>query len=395
MACLVCTETRNTMRYFIIAGEASGDLHAAALMRELKKVDAQAEFCFMGGDLMLAQGGKLVQHYKHTAFMGFVRVLMNFRKVLISFDVCKKALVEFNPDAVVLVDFPGFNLPMAKFVKQKLHKTVLYYIPPKIWAWKEGRIRQIKKYVDRVFAILPFEPEFYRKHNYDVKYTGNPTVEQIEKSKPGLPDFEDFIKQNNLTAKPVIALLPGSRRQEIAACLPIMLQAASRFRGHQIVISGAPGIETSVYSPYVNQTKISVLFNQTHSLVKHSKIAVVNSGTATLETAILGTPQVVVYHVKFGKLALLAKKLFLKVKYISLVNLIAGHEVVKELVASDFTVQNLQNEMGKLIEKPENIQTMHEGYALLADKIGKMPSAETTARKIFDVLKKEGESLKR
>jgi lipid-A-disaccharide synthase len=378
------------MRYFLIAGEASGDLHAAALMRELKMVDAQAEFCFMGGDLMLEQGGKLVQHYKHTAFMGFSRVLMNFNKVLKSFDLCKKVLVEFNPDAVVLVDFPGFNLPMAKFVKQKLHKPVFYYIPPKIWAWKEGRIRQIKKYVDKVFTILPFEPEFYRKHDYEVEYTGNPTVEQIEKSKPGLPDFEEFIKQNNLTAKPVIALLPGSRRQEITACLPIMLQAASNFGDYQIIISGAPGIETSFYTPYVNETKIPVLFNQTHSLVKNSKIAVVNSGTATLETAILGTPQVVVYHVKFGKLALLVKKLFLKVKYISLVNLIAGHEVVKELVAADFTVQNLQTEMGKLIEKPENIQTMHEGFALLADKLGKMPSAETTARKIYSILKNEG-----
>jgi lipid-A-disaccharide synthase len=322
--------------------------------------------------------------------MGFSRVLMNFNKVLKSFDLCKKVLVEFNPDAVVLVDFPGFNLPMAKFVKQKLHKPVFYYIPPKIWAWKEGRIRQIKKYVDKVFTILPFEPEFYRKHDYEVEYTGNPTVEQIEKSKPGLPDFEEFIKQNNLTAKPVIALLPGSRRQEITACLPIMLQAASNFGDYQIIISGAPGIETSFYTPYVNETKIPVLFNQTHSLVKNSKIAVVNSGTATLETAILGTPQVVVYHVKFGKLALLVKKLFLKVKYISLVNLIAGHEVVKELVAADFTVQNLQTEMGKLIEKPENIQTMHEGFALLADKLGKMPSAETTARKIYSILKNEG-----
>ncbi len=379
------------MRYFLIAGEASGDLHAAALMRELKMVDAQAEFCFMGGDLMLAQGGKLVQHYKHTAFMGFSRVLMNSRKVLKSFDVCKKALIDFNPDAVVLVDFPGFNLPMAKFVKQKLHKPVFYYIPPKIWAWKEGRIRQIKKYVDKVFAILPFEPEFYRKHNYEVEFTGNPTVEQIEKIKQNLPDFEEFIRQNNLTSKPVIALLPGSRRQEITACLPVMLQAASSFGEYQIIISGAPGIESSFYTLYVNETKIPVLFNQTHSLVKHSIIAVVNSGTATLETALIGTPQVVVYHVKFGKLALLAKKLFLKVKYISLVNLIAGHEVVKELVASDFTVQNLQTEMGKLIEKPENIQTMHEGYALLAEKSGKMPSAKTTARKIFDILKKDSE----
>lgn len=375
------------MRYFLIVGEASGDLHAAALMRELKNVDAKAEFCFMGGDLMQSQGGKLVQHYKHTAFMGFVRVLKNFRKVLKSFDVCKKALIYFNPDAVVLVDFPGFNLPMAKFVKKKLHQPVFYYIPPKIWAWKEGRIKQIIKYVDKVYAILPFEPEFYRKHNYEVEYTGNPTVEQIEKSKQGLPDFEEFITQNNLTAKPVIALLPGSRRQEITACLPIMLQAATIFGEYQMIISGAPGIEASFYTPFVNKTKIPVLFNQTHSLVKLSRIAVVNSGTATLETALLGTPQVVVYHVKFGKLALIAKKLFLKVKFVSLVNLIAGHEVVKELVASDFTVQNLQTEMSKLLNHSENIQTMLDGYALLADKSGKMPSAETTARKIFDFLK--------
>jgi lipid-A-disaccharide synthase len=374
------------MRYFLIAGEASGDLHAAALMHELKKVDAQAEFCFMGGDLMLEEGGKLVQHYKHTAFMGFSRVLMNFHKVLKSFDVCKKALFDFNPDTVVLVDFPGFNLPMAKFVKQKLHKPVFYYIPPKIWAWKEGRIRKIKKYVDKVFAILPFEPEFYRKHNYEVEYTGNPTVEQIEKSKFNIPDFDEFIRQNNLSSKPIIALLPGSRRQEISTCLPIMLRSASNFDEYQILVSGAPGIDPPFYKPFLKETKIPVLYNQTPSIVKHSKIAIVNSGTATLETALLGTPQVVVYHVKFGKLALLAKKLFLKVKFISLVNLIVGHEVVKELLASDFSADNLQTEMSKLLDNPENIQTMRKGYTLLVDKLGKMPSAETTARKIISFL---------
>lgn len=377
------------MRYFLIAGEASGDLHAAGLMHELKMIDAQAEFCYMGGDLMQAQGGKLVQHYKHTAYMGFIRVLMNFRKVLKSFDVCKKTLTDFNPDAVVLVDFPGFNLPIAKFVKRKLHKPVFYYIPPKIWAWKEGRIRKIKKYVDKVFAILPFEPEFYRKHNYEVEYTGNPTVEQIEKSKLNIPDFEEFIRQNNLSSKPIIALLPGSRRQEISACLPKMLSAASNFDEYQILISGAPGIEPPFYKPFLKETKIPVLYNQTPSIVKHSKIAIVNSGTATLETALLGTPQVVVYHVKFGKLAMLAKKLFLKVKFVSLVNLIAEKEVVKELLASDFTVYNLQTEMSKLLDNPENIQTMRKDYTLLVDKLGKMPSAETTARKIFDILKKE------
>lgn len=377
------------MRYFLIAGEASGDLHAAALMHELKKIDAQAEFCYMGGDVMQAQGGKLVQHYKHTAFMGFIRVLMNLRKVLKSFDISKKALIDFNPDAVVLVDFPGYNLPMAKFVKQKLHKPVFYYIPPKIWAWKEGRIRKIKKYVDKVFAILPFEPELYRKHNYEVEYTGNPTVEQIEKSKLNIPDFEEFIRQNNLSSTPVIALLPGSRRQEISDCLPKMLRAAADFTQFQIVVSGAPGIDPSFYIPYIKETKIPVLFNQTHSIVQHSKIAIVNSGTATLETALLGTPQVVVYHVKFGKIAMLAKKLFLKVKFVSLVNLIAEKEVVKELVASDFTVQNLQTEMSKLIDVPENIQTMLENYALVASKLGKMPSAETTARKIISFLTKK------
>ncbi len=377
------------MRYFLIAGEASGDLHAAALMHELKKVDAQAEFCYMGGDLMQAQGGKLVQHYKNTAFMGFIRVLMNFRKVLKSFEVCKKALNDYNPNVVILIDFPGFNLTMAKFVKRKLHKPVFYYIPPKIWAWKEGRIKQIKKYVDKVFVILPFEPDFYRKHNYEVEYTGNPTAEQIEKSKFYIPDFEEFIRQNNLSSKPIIALLPGSRRQEISACLPKMLRAASDFNQYQIVVSGAPGIEPSFYKPFLKETKIPVLYNQTHSLVKHSKIAIVNSGTATLETALLGTPQVVVYHVKFGKLALLAKKLFLKVKFVSLVNLIVGHEVVKELIASDFTVQNLQTEMNKLFDSPENIQIMREGYALLANKLGKMPSAETTARKINSFLTKK------
>jgi len=372
------------MRYFIIAGEASGDLHASNLMCELKKVDAQAEFCFLGGDLMQAQGGTLVKHYREMAFMGFIAVLKNASKVLENIRVCKEAITIFKPDVVILVDYPGFNLRIAKFVKTKLQLPVYYYISPKIWAWKEYRIKSIKRYVDRMFTIFPFETEFYKKHNFKVDFVGNPTVDSVANRPNQHQTFDEFCTLNQLTEKPVIALLAGSRKQEIKACLPRMLEAASQFADYQVIISGAPGIEKDYYNQFIANHHIPVIFKQTYELLQHAKIAIVNSGTATLETAIIGTPQVVVYHVFFGKLAILAKNIFLKIKYISLVNLIAGKEVVKELIAHLFTVENLVNEMNKILKNENYRQQMLNDYDEVKAILGKPGAANRAAKKIIE-----------
>lgn len=372
------------MRYFIIAGEASGDLHASNLMCELKKVDAQAVFCFLGGDLMQAQGGLMIKHYREMAFMGFVAVLKNATKVLENIRVCKAAIIDFKPDVVILVDYPGFNLRMAEFVKTKLHLPVYYYISPKIWAWKEYRIKNIKRYVDKMFTIFPFETEFYKKHNFKVEYVGNPTVDSVVNRTNQHQTFNEFCTLNHFSEKPVIALLAGSRKQEIKACLPRMLEAASQFSDYQIVISGAPGIDTDYYTQFTVHQQIPVVFNQTYELIQHAKVAVVNSGTATLETALIGTPQVIVYHVLFGKLAILAKNIFIKVKYISLVNLIAGKEVVKELIAHLFTVENLVYEMDNILKNENYRQQMLKEYDEIGAILGKPGAAIRAAKKIIE-----------
>ena len=376
------------MRYFIIVGEASGDLHASNLMCELNKVDPLAEFCFLGGDLMLAQGGTLVKHYREMAFMGFVAVLKNAKTILENIRVCKAAVTNFNPDVVILVDYPGFNLRMAKFVKTNLHLPVYYYISPKIWAWKEYRIKNIKLYVDKMLTIFPFETEFYKKHNYKVDYVGNPTVDSIANRPNQKQTFNEFCSHNNLPLKPVIALLAGSRKQEIEACLPRMLNAALHFSDYQIVISGAPGIDSDFYNQFTILYQIPVVVNQTYELIQQADIAIVNSGTATLETALIGTPQVVVYHVQLGRLAILAKNLFIKVKYISLVNLIAGKEVVKELYAHLFTVERLVNEMNEILNNENCRQQILKDYGKINTVLGKPGAAERCAENIFSSLKK-------
>ena len=377
------------MRYFIIVGEASGDLHASNLMCELKKVDLLAEFCFLGGDLMLAQGGTLVKHYREMAFMGFVAVLKNAKTILENIRVCKAAVTNFNPDVVILVDYPGFNLRMAKFVKTTLHLPVYYYISPKIWAWKEYRIKNIKLYVDKMLTIFPFETEFYKKHNFKVDYVGNPTVDSIANRPNQKQTFNEFCSQNNLPLKPVIALLAGSRKQEIEACLPRMLNAALQFSDFQIVISGAPGIDADFYNQYTIHYQIPVVFNQTYELIQQANIAIVNSGTATLETALIGTPQVVVYHVQLGRFAILAKNLFIKVKYISLVNLIAGKEVVKELYAHLFTVEKLVYEMNEILNNENCRKQILKDYGKINTVLGKPGAAERCAENIFSSLKKK------
>ncbi|MBN2766030.1 MAG: lipid-A-disaccharide synthase [Paludibacteraceae bacterium] len=374
------------MKYFLIAGEASGDLHASNLMYELKKEDPAADFCFLGGDLMAAQGGIRVKHYRDMAFMGFVAVLRNLKTVLKNIDDCKMAIAEFKPDAVILIDYPSFNLRIAKYVKQTSETPVYYYIAPKLWAWKEYRIKSIKKYVDKVFTIFPFETDFYRKHNYKVEYVGNPTMDSVNALCRRDENASEFCKRHTLSEKPIIALLPGSRRQEIYACLPTMIEAAESFPEYQIVISGAPGIEAEYYQQFSNTSNHPVIIDDTYQILVHAKAAIVNSGTATLETALIGTPQLVVYHVMGGRLAILGKNIFIKTKYISLVNIVAQREVVRELIAHLFTVQNVSIELRNILTMPDYALQMKKDYIEIAENLGQNHAAVNAAMKIINHL---------
>jgi lipid-A-disaccharide synthase len=376
------------MKYFIIAGEASGDLHASNLMCELRKADSNAEFCFLGGDLMQAQGGKLIKHYRQMAFMGFWAVLKNAGKVLNNIKECKNAIVEFKPDVVILVDYPSFNLRIAKFVKETTEIPVYYYISPKIWAWKEYRIKEIKLYVDKLFTIFPFETAFYGKHNYPVEYVGNPTVDSVCMRPNQQQTFSEFCTLNKLSDKPIIAVLSGSRKQEISACLPRMIAAASRFPAYQVIIGGAPGIDPEFYQSVLAGTQVQVVFNQTYDLIQQAQAAIVNSGTATLETALIGAPEVVVYHVMFGRIAYAIKDLFIKVKFFSLVNLMAQKEVVRELVAHFFTVDNVANELENILHNDAYRQHMLTEYTEMKKLLGEPGAAERAARTIVDSLSK-------
>ncbi len=374
------------MRYFLIAGEASGDLHASNLMKELKKQDQAAEFCFLGGDLMQAQGGVLVKHYKDMAFMGFLAVIKNAGKILSNFKAAKKAIVDFKPDVLILIDYPSFNLKLAQFAKEKLQVPVHYYISPKLWAWKEYRLKDIKLYVDKMFCIFPFEVEFYAKRGYKVEYVGNPTVDSIDNFRKEMKSVEDFRTQNKLESKPIVAILAGSRKQEISACLGRMIASTEKFNEYQIVIAGAPGIEPEFYSSVLKDNKIQVVYGQTYDLLNNSSAALVNSGTATLETALIGTPQVVVYHVIFGRAAFAIKDLFIKVKFFSLVNLIAQKEVVKELVAHHFTVENVSNELDNLLNNKDYRDSILADYKVVKDDLGLAGAARRTAKRIFETI---------
>ena len=377
------------MRYFIIAGEASGDLHASNLMHELKKKDTQAEFCFLGGDLMQAQGGKMVIHYRNMAFMGIVAVLKNAKTIVQNLNDCKNAILEFQPDVLILVDYPSFNLRIARFVKENLNASVYYYISPKLWAWKEYRITEIKRYVDKMFTIFPFETAFYAKHNYQVEYVGNPTVDSVFLRPNQQQSFADFCTQHKFPNKPIIALLAGSRKQEIKACLPRMLEAAMQFPDYQVVIAGAPGIESSYYQSILKNQHVQLVFGQTYQLLEQSDAAVVNSGTATLETALIGVPQVVVYHVKLGVLGYIAKNIFIKLKHISLVNIIAEKEIVKELIAHLFTVKNIQMELVKILFDDAYRNKMKLEYTTVKNNLGETGAAERAAKKMVELLKEK------
>ncbi|MBU3041762.1 lipid-A-disaccharide synthase [Bacteroides fragilis] len=377
------------MKYYLIVGEASGDLHASHLMAALKEEDPRAEFRFFGGDMMAAVGGTMVKHYKELAYMGFIPVLLHLRTIFANMKRCKEDIVAWSPDVVILVDYPGFNLDIAKFVHAKTKIPVYYYISPKIWAWKEYRIKNIRRDVDELFSILPFEVEFFEGHQYPIHYVGNPTVDEVTAFKAANPEtFADFISDNELADKPIIALLAGSRKQEIKDNLPDMIRAASAFPDYQLVLAAAPGISPEYYAEFVKGTNLQVIFGRTYRLLQQADVALVTSGTATLETALFRVPQAVCYHTPVGKLVSFLRKHILKVKFISLVNLIAGREVVKELVADTMTVENMRNELKRLLFQEDYRRKMLDGYEEMARLLGPAGAPRHAAREMVKLLKK-------
>ncbi len=378
------------MKYYLIVGEASGDLHASHLMAALKVEDPQAEFRFFGGDLMAAVGGTMVKHYKELAYMGFIPVLLHLRTIFANMKRCKEDIAAWQPDVVILVDYPGFNLSIAKFLRAKTHIPVYYYISPKIWAWKEYRIKNIKRDVDELFSILPFEVEFFEdKHHYPIHYVGNPTVDEVTLFRAEHPEtFDGFVRENNLDSKPIIALLAGSRKQEIKDNLPDMIRAASAFPEYQLVLAGAPGISPDYYHEYVGDAKVKILFGQTYRLLQQAEAALVTSGTATLETALFRVPQAVCYHTPIGKVISFLRRHILTVKYISLVNLIANREVVKELVADTMTVEQARAELERILYDKDYRQRMLDGYEYMAARLGDAGAPKRAAKKMVRLLRK-------
>ncbi|HOK60977.1 lipid-A-disaccharide synthase [Tenuifilum sp.] len=372
------------MKYFIVAGEASGDLHASNLMKGIKNNDPDADFCFFGGDLMAEQGGTLLKHYRDMAFMGFLEVLLNLRTIKANMELCKQSIIHFRPDVVILVDYPGFNLRIAKFAKLSGFK-VFYYIAPKVWAWKESRVEKLKSFVDKLFVIFPFEIDYFRGKGIDPVYEGNPSIDAIANKLPNPISLSDFCEKNGLPQKPIIALVAGSRKQEIRYNLPVMLNVTKRFPEYQFVIAGAPSLDYSVYQPYISGTGVSVVFGQTYQLLSCSTLAFVTSGTATLEAALLNVPQVVCYRGNF--FSMLIAWMVIKVKYISLVNLNMGFEVVRELKQYDLTPDSLYTEAIKLLPGNPERDRQLELYGQLKEKLGKMGASERVGKRIVDLIK--------
>ncbi len=370
------------MKYYIISGEASGDLHASNLMKEINKKDKQADFRCWGGELMQEQGGKLVKHYKDLAFMGFLEVLLNIRTIIRNIRFCKQDLLEYNPDVLILVDYPGFNLRIAEFAHKKGIK-VFYYISPQIWAWKKSRVHKIKKTVDRMFVILPFEEGFYNKYNYKVDFVGHPLLDALEDEKSN-PDINKFIGKNKLDDKPIIALLPGSRKQEIKVMLKIMLDVIDEFQDYQFVIGAAPSIPEEFYIEIIADHKVKIVYQQLHDLLLSAKAALVTSGTATLETALMGIPEVVCYKGNF--ISYLIARRIVDIKFISLVNLIMDREVVKELIQKDLNANNLKKELSLILNDNENRERMLKDFKELRQKLGGAGASEKAAGLIYNCL---------
>ena len=384
------------MKYYLIVGEASGDLHASRLMRSLKKVDELAEFRFFGGDLMAAEGGTRVKHYKELAYMGFIPVLLHLRTIFTNMKMCKQDIAQWKPDVVILVDYPGFNLSIAKFLKKNTMIPVYYYISPKIWAWKEWRIRRIKRDIAEMFSILPFEVDFYeKKHRYPIHYVGNPTAQEVHEFMANYHQtLDDFCLENNLDSrKPIIALLAGSRLQEIKDNLPAMIEVAERFEDYQMVLAGAPSIEDEYYQKFIKGTPVKLVKNRTYPLLANSKVALVTSGTATLETALFDVPQVVCYETPVPKLIRWAFNHILKVKYISLVNLSANKEIVKEMFADCFTVDGIADQLYQILPGMPGRDKMLTEYQEVRQRLGDQVAPDQAAVIMYDLIKKHREEL--
>lgn len=375
------------MKYYLIAGEASGDLHASNLMAALKEKDKDADFRFLGGDLMQAVGGTLVRHYREMAFMGFIPVLLNLRTILRNMATCREDIRRYQPDVVILIDYPGFNLKIAKYVKTQLQIPVYYYISPKIWAWKQYRIKDFRRYVDRMFCILPFERDFFRKLDYAVDYVGNPSVDSVAQYTEKHPASAPlFAATEGLSDKPILALLAGSRRQEIKDNLPVMLEVAAAYPDYQPVIAGAPGIDPAYYHTYTGGKSVQILFGKTYPLLQHSAAALVTSGTATLETSLFRVPQVVCYRMPAARLAGFIFRHFFHIRFISLVNLIAGREVVQELFAERFSRRQIEDELDRILRDSAYRQKMLEGYDEVIQTLGKPGASRRTAELIYTSL---------
>ncbi|MDE6354320.1 MAG: lipid-A-disaccharide synthase [Prevotella sp.] len=387
------------MKYYLIAGEASGDLHASRLMQSLKQRDAGAEFRFIGGDLMAAVGGTMVRHYRELAYMGFVPVLLHLPTILSNMRRCKQDIVSWHPDVVILVDYPGFNLSIARYVKSNTDIPVYYYISPKIWAWKEYRIKNIKRDVDELFSILPFEVEFFEgKHGYPIHYVGNPTADEVGEFLLARKEERAAISENtgikkcasdpsfsslhdSSSTKKIIALLAGSRRQEIKDNLPAMIEATREFAAdYRVVLAGAPSIPAEYYDRFLAGTHVEVVYNQTYPLLASATAALVTSGTATLETALFGVPQVVCYKTPIPKVIAFLRRHLLKVRYISLVNLIADREVVPELVADTFSVENIRHELSRILPEQSARKDMLRGYDEVRRRLGDEKAPDNAAR---------------
>lgn len=386
------------MKYYLIVGEASGDLHASRLMRSLKKVDEFAEFRFFGGDLMAAEGGTRVKHYKELAYMGFVPVLLHLGTIFSNMKMCKDDIVKWKPDVVILLDYPGFNLNIAKFLKKNTNIPAYYYISPKIWAWKEWRIRSIRRDIAEMFSILPFEVPFYeKKHHYPIHYVGNPTAQEVNEFRVGYQQpFEEFCTENQLDIhRPILALLAGSRLQEIKDNLPAMIEVAERFEDFQMVLAGAPSIEDKYYEQFVKGTPVKMVHNKTYQLLSHSTAALVTSGTATLETALFNVPQVVCYETPLPRLVRFAFDHIMSCKYISLVNLIADKEVVQEMFADRFKIDAIADQLYQLLPGKEGRERMLAEYQVVRERLGNQMAPDEAATIMHGLLVKRRERLLR
>jgi lipid-A-disaccharide synthase len=360
------------MKYYLVAGEASGDLHGSNLMKALKQQDQEAQFRFFGGDLMLAEGGELVKHYVDMAFMGFAEVIINLRTILKNLSSCKNDIAAWQPDVLILIDFPGFNLKIAEFAKAK-GILVCYYISPKVWAWNQKRVFKIKRIVDHLFCILPFEVDFYKQWGMQVDYVGNPLLDAVAAFKPD----QDFYKQHQLPDKKIIAFLPGSRKQEISRLLPDMIAVAEKWPDYQFIVAGAPSFDQTYYDQYLKGTEIKVLFNATYDLLNNAQAAIVASGTATLETALFNVPQIVVY--KGNTISITIARALIKIGFISLVNLIMDDAVVKELIQQDCNPEKINTELELILDNAEYRDKMLHNYYMLRDRMGKPGASVKTA----------------